>query len=190
MKGNRISMSQSIKWSFFLMGILFLTLSCQATPVEEPSELSKKVLLYILTHPWEATYPGGITVDSKGVVYVANKFSYCIQKFTSTGQLVTTWGTSGRGNGQFISLYGIAVDASGFVYVTDTDNNRIQKFTSTGQFVAKWGSKGSGDGEFDLPAGITVDASGFVYVVDSDKCRIQKFTSTGQFVTTWEGKGR
>ena len=43
------------------------------------------------------------------------------------------WGTSGTGNGQFVSPGYVARDAAGNVYVTDSGNNRIQVFTATGR---------------------------------------------------------
>jgi hypothetical protein len=42
---------------------------------------------------------------------------------------VTTWGTSGSGEGEFDFPWGIAVDAQGNVYVVDRFINRVQKFS-------------------------------------------------------------
>ena len=44
------------------------------------------------------------------------------------GTFLTTWGSSGTGNGQFAGPGGIKVDGSGNVFVADSGNNRIQKF--------------------------------------------------------------
>ena len=130
----------------------------------------------------------GIAVDPQGYVYVTDSNLNRVQKFTSSGQFVTKWGSSGTGDGQFRRAKGIAVDSQGNVYVADAGNNRTQKFTSSGQFVTKWGSSGTGNGEFSYPHGITVDKSGNVYVSDlGNSNRIQKFTSDGQFITSWGG---
>ena len=102
---------------------------------------------------------------------------------------VTTWGSSGTGNGQFSTPRSIAVDASGNVYVADSGNNRIQKFSSAGVFITTWGSQGTGNGQFNDPRGVAVDASGNVYAVDSGNNRIQKFSSSGVFITTWGSYG-
>ena len=100
---------------------------------------------------------------------------------------MTSWGSSGSGNGQFSNIRGVAVDGSGNVYVADSGNNRIQKFTSTGTYVTQWGSSGSGNGQFNYPFGVAVDGSGNVYVADSNNNRVEKFSvSTDKTITFTE----
>ena len=70
---------------------------------------------------------------------------------------LTTWGTSGSGNGQFDYPHGIAIDDEGNVYVADAYNDRIQKFDANGAFITKWGTSGSGNGQFDWPGGSAID---------------------------------
>jgi tripartite motif-containing protein 71 len=91
------------------------------------------------------------------------------------GAFLTTWGSSGSGNGQFSLPEGVATDGSGHVYVADTNNDRIQKFDASGTFLTTWGSVGSGNGQFDSPIGVATDGSGNVYVADTFNHRIQKF---------------
>jgi DNA-binding beta-propeller fold protein YncE len=66
---------------------------------------------------------------AKGGVYVANRLSDRIQKFTGTGKFLLSQGGRGTGPGHFIAPHGVAVDADGNVYVADTGNSRIQKFS-------------------------------------------------------------
>ena len=66
-------------------------------------------------------------VDGNGDLYLPNQKNR-VQKFSSTGKYITSWGSIGQKNGQFNNPYGIAVDKSGNVYVVDNGNNRIQKF--------------------------------------------------------------
>ena len=91
------------------------------------------------------------------------------------GRFLTTWGSSGNGDGQFDGPFGVAVDGSGNVFVVDDGNNRIQKFTNTGTFLTTWGSCGFGDGRFINPTCVAVDGSGNVFVADNNNNRIQKF---------------
>jgi len=136
---------------------------------------------------WHFQSPYGAAVDAAGNVYVADNDR--IQKFTADGTLITKWGTSGSGDGQFSYPMSIAFDAAGNVYVADTYNHRIQKFTADGAFITKWGSYGDGDGQFNWPREIAVDAAGNVYVVESGNHRIQKFTADGAFITKWGSFG-
>jgi DNA-binding beta-propeller fold protein YncE len=126
----------------------------------------------VLEQPWYFDYPEGVAVDSSGNVYIADANNNRIQKFTSTGQFITKWGSSGSGDGEFYYPCGIAADSRGYVYVVDRSNARIQKFTSDGKFITKWGSGGSDDGEFLNPYGVAVDMSGDVYVADIYNFRI------------------
>ena len=143
-------------------------------------------------------YQQSIATDHIGNVYVAegaplnSGYEYIrnrIQKFTPSGDFITSWGGYGSGNGQFKVPAGIATDAAGNVYVAEFWNDRIQKFTPSGDFITSWGAHGSGDGQFDSPEGIATDAAGNVYVADCANDRIQKFTPDGAFITKWGSKG-
>ena len=152
--------------------------------------------------------PYGITIDSSGNVYVSDSSNDRIQKFDSSGNFITKWGSlciidggqfcTGNGDGQFHGPTYIAVDSSDNVYVVDTGNDRIQKFDSSGNFITKWGSTcilrtldhlgcttPDGNGQFDTPFGIGVDLQNNVYVADQNNNRIQKFNSNGNFITKW-----
>src|SRR5438876_332613 len=105
------------------------------------------------------------------------------------GTFLTTWGSSGTGDGQFDFPFGVATDGSGNVYVADYGNDRIQKFDASGTFVTAWGSGGAGNGQFNCPYGVATDGSGNVYVADDGNHRIQKFDASGTFLTTWGSDG-
>ena len=98
---------------------------------------------------------------------------------------ILTWGSQGKGNGQFQDPRGIAVDEEGNIYVVDSGNHRIQKFDSNGKFLIQWGSQGTEPGQFQEPWGIAVDAEGTVYVADTWNHRVQKFDADGTFLLQW-----
>jgi tripartite motif-containing protein 71 len=85
--------------------------------------------------------PEGIAVDPFGNIFVSDTTNNNIQKFTSDGKFITSWGSEGDGQGQLNSPAGIDVDSSGNLYVTDDGNSRIEKFTNNGDFVTMWGLK-------------------------------------------------
>lgn len=53
-----------------------------------------------------------------------------VQKFTSDGQFIAAWGTTGDGRDQFSQPEGIDVDDFGQIYVADTGNNRVKVFAA------------------------------------------------------------
>jgi DNA-binding beta-propeller fold protein YncE len=69
-----------------------------------------------------------------GHVYVADWRNDRIQKFTGDGTFVTSFGSSGDGNGQFSRPSGVAVDADGNIYVADWGNERVQVLGADGSF--------------------------------------------------------
>lgn len=140
---------------------------------------------------WIAVNPG------LGYVYVSNIVDYFpdadtdkVKVYTFSGALVTSWGGTGTGNGQFNEPSGIGVNRSnGNVYVADYGNNRVQVFDSVGHYLFQWGGPGTGNGQFNHPTGVAIDASGNVYVIDSLNSRVEKFDSTGAFLLEWGSPG-
>jgi DNA-binding beta-propeller fold protein YncE len=61
-------------------------------------------------------------------VYVTENDNHRIQKFTSDGEFLVSWGSEGTADGQFNRPEGVDVDPFGRVLVADTGNNRIQIF--------------------------------------------------------------
>ena len=135
----------------------------------------------------EFSHPQYVAVDSEGNVYVTDLGNKRVQKFSSTGDFQTMWGSSGKLPGEFHYPSGIAVDDN-YVFVADRDLNRIQKFDHDGNFISEWGTKGIYEGQFQFPNGIVV-SNNFVYVVDTGNQRIQKFTTDGEFVSSFGSSG-
>ena len=70
----------------------------------------------------------GLTVDDDGYIYVANYHNYSIGVYTSSGQLVKTFGGEGSGPGQFNFPCRLTVDTCGVLYVCDHFNHHVQIF--------------------------------------------------------------
>jgi sugar lactone lactonase YvrE len=111
--------------------------------------------------------PAGIAVDGEGNLWVAN-FEGNVQKRSSTGQLLATYGSPGSGNGQFSGPYAIEVGPSGNILVGDTYNGRVQELSPSGEYIAQFGS-GLGAG------GIAAIAGGAVYVSNQGGHRVEKW---------------
>ena len=134
---------------------------------------------------WVGNGEGDVVVDASGNVYVSDCGNSRIQKFSSSGTFLATWGTPGSADGQMSYPTDIAIDASGDLLVADQYNSRIQKFDNSGTFLTKWGSYGSGDGEFYYASAVAVAPNGTVFTADSNSNRIQRFTSAGVYETKW-----
>ena len=106
---------------------------------------------------------------------MADSFQHRIQKFSSSGDYITKWGSYGHKNEQFMFPEGIEVGETGNVYVADANNNRIQKFTPDGVFLSNFGSIGSNPGLLDSPSDLAINQEGMIFIADSDNNRIQVF---------------
>lgn len=155
--------------------------------------------------PAELNGPTGLTVDSKGTVYVADTLNHRIQVFDNDGTLKRTIGSYGKGTNQFDEPRGIAVDKQGTIYVADTWNARIVKLDADGTWIKTWGTGtddvgnghlatitgGTQEGNqanplgFFGPRGITLDDNGNVYIADTGNKRIVVTDNDGNYLYQW-----
>ena len=141
--------------------------------------------------------PAGVTVDSSGNLYIADRNNHRIRQGGFHGDdyhgcrhgAERLWrGRRPGGPGPVCPSTGVAVDSSGNLYIADRNNHRIRKVDSTGMIttVAGTGQSGfSGDGgpavqaQLRFPAGVEVDSSGNLYIADRNNHRIRKVDSAG-----------
>lgn len=126
----------------------------------------------------------GIDTDTTGNLYIADQFGSKIHKYSPSGQLITSWGTFGSGNGQFNRPFNVAInEQNGNVYVLDyATSSRLQIFTSGGAFVQKV----TLPVVMDSPRGMDVDPSnGDIYIADSNKKTIYRYRAA----TGWTSFG-
>jgi streptogramin lyase len=145
-------------------------------------------------------FPTGVTVDSAGTFYIADRGQQRIRRITSAGVVTllagqtNTGATDGTGAAaSFNNPYGITVDSVGNVYVADTSNNRIRRITPAGLVSTLAGSTiGSFNGigtnaTFNGPTGVVVNSEGIMYVADQSNHLIRRIAISGGGVTTLAG---
>jgi len=139
--------------------------------------------------------PGGLCVDVKGNIYVADTDNHKIRKISVEGQVTTIAGKArgfqdGVGSAaKFNGPTGICVDKEGNLYVADLKNDKIRKISENGTVTTLAGTtRGFSDGpvtsaQFNGPAGVTVDSNFNVYVADLNNDKIRKVSNTGTVST-------
>jgi len=150
--------------------------------------------------------PGGVAVDDKGNIYIADTYNNRVREIDVRGIVITVAGTGASGysgdGGAATSarLNGpseVAVDKTGSLFITDARNFCIRKVDREGVIatVAGTGAAGfSGDGEvatsakLNEPSGVAVDTTGNLYIADSINHRIRKVDKDGT-ITTVAGVG-
>ena len=126
--------------------------------------------------------PTDVAVNSKGEIYVADGYGNSrIVKFSWDGRFIMSWGSKGKGPGQFDTPHAVVTDSQDKVYVADRENRRIQVFEPNGRFIAEWTG-------FIYPQGLCLGSDGSIYV--GDVSRIVKLDLTGRVVGIFGAKGK
>jgi uncharacterized protein (TIGR03437 family) len=147
--------------------------------------------------------PYGVTVDSSGIIYIAEYGTNRIRKIDSTGKITTAIGDGNQGfagdggPANKVEMSGptaVAVDGAGNVYFADSRNNRIRKLsggnvtTIIGNGIVSY----SGDGgpatkaQLNTPQGVAVDAAGNIYISDTNNNVVRKVATNGT-ITNFAG---
>ena len=135
--------------------------------------------------------PKGMTCDQEGQVVVVEPHYQRVNHFTSSGELLRQWGSSGTNQGQLTLPRSVAVNSKGILFLTEyTTVDRVQGFQATNAvWKLLFGHAGNGPGAFNRAEGITVDPQDRLYVADSCNHRVQVFTPDGVFLRAYGKAG-
>jgi len=147
------------------------------------------------------SFAHSVKVDAWDNIWVADKGSDLVVKFTPEGRVAMVFGRKqeasdeGTGplkhlqpplppeDGLFRQVTDVAWDAAGNAYISDGYvNSRIARVDKAGNWIKSWGEPGDQPGQFKTPHSIALDAQGHVYVADRGNARIQVFDGDGNFL--------
>ena len=135
---------------------------------------------YLTTFRVKDGRPGGVAVVGKELFVTDVTGDRILVLDRSTGKEIRTFGTKGKGPGQFLMPNAIAADGNGYLYVSDQMNCRFQKLDTSGKPLLAAGEPGDSYGAFARPRGIAVGPDGVVYVVESEFEIVQMFSQEGK----------
>ena len=138
----------------------------------------------------EFIYPVAIARDAQNHLYIGEYGSNDrIQKFTSEGEHLVTFGSFGTEAGQFQRPSGI-VWHEGLVYVADAVNNRIQVFSEDGKFERILEIAHHGEiVPLHLPYDLVLDGKGQLIVVEYGAGRVLQCSRQGEMIGVYGRQG-
>jgi hypothetical protein len=98
-----------------------------------------------------------------------------VQRFTSDGEFIGTFGKLGSGEVEFSRPLGICLDSDDNIYVADATNHRVQKLAPDGRFICLIGSGSPGAVQLTYPVSVAMDNNGRVFIIEKTAGRIQVF---------------
>lgn len=130
--------------------------------------------------------PGGLVVDDKETIYVADSLNYRVQAIDAkTGKAKWIYGEplppkeaiKFRGPKRKFGLpASVALDERGRLYVVDGTNSEIVVLDAkTGKYIKTIGEIGHADGLFYYPQGIHYGSGGYIAVADKFNDRVEVF---------------
>lgn len=120
------------------------------------------------TGPGEFNLVHAVALDSKGLLYVADRENNRVQIFDQDGKFIRMWTHLG-------APFGFFMTPQDRLYITDGRAHKVTVVNRAGKVLHTFGSPGTGPGEFQLPHDIVVSQTGEVYVGEITNKRIQKF---------------
>lgn len=126
--------------------------------------------------------PTDVAFGADGAVYIADGYGNSrVMKFSADGKFLTTWGTPGKGPGEFHLPHSIRVDSQGRVLVGDRENNRVQVFDSAGKLLAIWPGF--------APYGLALAGDGTLLVADGRANQVLRVSATGEVLQRIGSRG-
>ena len=106
---------------------------------------------------------------------------------TYDGQLVRSFGSQGRREGQLEYPVGVALNSRGDLFVGDSNNKRVSVFNNTGDYLCHFGSDANFDGEWGIE--LAIDSFDRIVASDSKSSKISIFDGGFELIGQYESEG-
>lgn len=137
-----------------------------------------------------AGFPVGLAVHSDGRVFVADTHCHRVLVYSRDGELLSSFGKEGSGDGEFQLPTDIAFDAQGFIYVSEYhENDRVTKWSPDFQFVRAMADLPIQGVRVSRPTGLIVDDEQTLWFADACNHRIVRLTLEGEVLTVFGSYG-
>jgi DNA-binding beta-propeller fold protein YncE len=125
---------------------------------------------------WLFNQPTDVAFGLNGEIFVTDGYGNSrVMKFDRDGRFLKSWGSYGKGQGQFNLPHSIAIDRAGRVYVADRENQRIQIFDGEGQFLKQWTGIG-------YPYGLFITPDQHIWMADGGYNRVIELDPDGKIL--------
>jgi DNA-binding beta-propeller fold protein YncE len=118
-------------------------------------------------------------------VYVATQVTPQVYVYDLDGNLLSSWGTPGREEGQLTTPSAIAVAPDGTLWIADKTISRIQHFDPDGNYLGSIGERGGAPGQVNMVLGLAIDKDDNIYVAELGNGRVQILRPDGTSVMTF-----
>ncbi|HKG25755.1 MAG TPA: PQQ-binding-like beta-propeller repeat protein, partial [Thermomicrobiales bacterium] len=119
--------------------------------------------------------PAGVVIGENGDLFVADEIRGNIQRFTSDGAFVASFGS-------FAGPGPLDLDAQGNLIVPDSNGRRVAVLAQDGTEVLEVGQLGGDQGQLSFPVEAIVDDAGNFYVADQYAASLLVFDPHGAFI--------
>jgi DNA-binding beta-propeller fold protein YncE len=140
--------------------------------------------------------PFGVAVDAAGNLYIADRYSFVVERVDPIGNLSVVAGNGDTGTpvagpataSPLWSPWGVAVDAAGNLYIAAEYLYTVEKVDIAGNLTVvagngKYGTPKPGPATaspLKSPSGVAVDSAGNLYIADWQNHVVEKVDTNGQ----------
>jgi len=170
-------------------------LLCGCAPVVVAQESPARTVKFVLAFPdgpvaeLPLSHPQGISVDSRGDVFVADTGNNRLLKFDARGKFINAIGGFGWNREEFDQPLALSVKSLLDVFVADYNNERIERYDKDLNFISSFQSSEDLEPtlQFAFPVGVDISKHGELFICDSENDRVLKLNSFGEPILSFGG---